>query len=388
MQGGAVCVFSEKETDVPAIYVDCTKQALMDLAEYYRGLFNVTIVGITGSNGKTSCKDMIASVLSQKFSVVKTLGNFNNEIGLPASIFNINEDTEVAVLEMGMNNRWEIHRLSKIARPNIAIITNIGVAHIENLGSQEEIFNAKSEIMDFLAEDGRVFLCGDDEFLRRHDIRDDVTFYGFDEGNTYRPLSVNDMGLEGTTYATILNEGEKLWVSVPAPGRHMVLNSIAAVAVGDYMGLGRSQIASGIADFQSSGMRMDVRDRACGGKLIVDCYNANPDSMKAAVTVLERSGVGRKIAILGDMYELGEYAEKLHLECGIYAQLMDIDVIVCIGNLAKHIFKGAGSNALYFATKEEFLGQMDKIVKPGDVILLKASRGMEFEEIVNELGRF
>ncbi|MCL2855588.1 MAG: UDP-N-acetylmuramoyl-tripeptide--D-alanyl-D-alanine ligase [Defluviitaleaceae bacterium] len=389
LQKGAVCTFSQQETDICAIYVDDTKQALMDLAEYYRSLFNVTIVGITGSNGKTSCKDMVASVLSQKFNVVKTLGNFNNEIGLPSSIFNIDEDTEVAVLEMGMNNRWEIHRLSKIARPNVAIITNIGVAHIENLGSREEIFKAKSEITDFLAPDGRVFACGDDDFLPQLDTRGDVTYYGFGTLNTYQPTNHADKGLDGSSYTVALQNEDFVDINLPSPGRHMVLNSLAAVAAGDYMGLSANQIAQGIAGYQSSGMRMDVRDLKGGGKLIVDCYNANPDSMKAALQVLS-TAKGRKVAILGDMYELGEETDKMHYGCGEYAAKLGIDVIYCIGEHAQHIFEGADKGGAWsiahFINKDSFLQSFGG-VQAGDTVLLKASRGMKLEEIADKLER-
>jgi len=392
IEGGAVCVFSQQETSQPAIYVDDTKQALMDLAEYYRSLFkNVKIVGITGSNGKTSCKDMVAGVLSQKYNVVKTLGNFNNEIGLPASIFNIDDTTEVAVLEMGMNNRWEIHRLSKIARPDVAIITNIGVAHIENLGSQEEIFKAKSEIIDFLAEDGRVFACGDDGFLIQLADRVDVTFYGLNPISCrYVPCIFKDEGLNGTTYTITLENVNKAEIFVPSPGIHMVLNSLAAVAVGDYLGLTGEQIAKGIADYQASGMRMDVRQLPCGGKLIVDCYNANPDSMKVALQVLSSAGEGRKIAILGDMFELGENSARMHYEVGGFAAKLGIDMIKCIGEDALNIFNGAdegGANSIsHFTNKDSFLQSFNGL-QAGDVVLIKASRSMNFEEIADKLER-
>lgn len=392
IQIGALCVFSEQKTSQPAIYVDNTKQALMDLAEYYRSLFkDVKIVGITGSNGKTSCKDMVAGVLSQKYNVVKTLGNFNNEIGLPASIFNIDDTTEVAVLEMGMNNRWEIHRLSKIARPNVAIITNIGVAHIENLGSREEIFKAKSEIMDFLAEDGHVFACGDDKFLIQLAERGDVTFYGLNPIScNFVPCALKDEGLNGTTYTITLKNVNKTEIFVPSPGIHMVLNSLAAVAVGDYLGLNGEEISKGIAAYQASGMRMDVRHLPCGGKLIVDCYNANPDSMKAALQVLSSAGKGRKIAILGDMFELGEHSVAMHHDVGVFAAKLGIDMIKCIGEDALSIFNGADEGGArlvsHFTSKDSFLQSFNGL-QAGDMVLIKASRSMRFEEIADKLER-
>jgi UDP-N-acetylmuramoyl-tripeptide--D-alanyl-D-alanine ligase len=391
VEKGAACIFSQRETGLPAIMVDDTAKALRDLASYYRGLFDIKIIGITGSSGKTSAKDMVAAVLGERFKVLKTQGNFNNEIGLPMTIFNINDDTEVAVLEMGMNNRWEIHRLGQIARPDAAIITNIGVAHIENLGSQEEIFKAKSEIMDFLAADGRIFLYGDDEFLMRYRNRPGTIFYGRNSRNDYRPENEQLLGLTGSSYTTKLLNGEPVEVHLKTPGRHMVTNSLAAVAVGDYLGLSAAEIAAGLANYQPSGMRMEIIETKRGNKIIADCYNANPDSMKAALEVAQNSK-GNKVAILGDMFELGEDSYKMHYVVGQKAAQSGINTIICVGALAKGIFDGIltenpNSGAMHFNDKEALLGHINDIIKPGDTILLKASRGMKFEEILKFLER-
>jgi len=393
MKCGAACVFSEIETYVDAIMVEDAAQALKDLAEYYRSLFDVKVVGITGSNGKTSTKDMIAAVLAEKYNVVKTIGNFNNEIGLPTTIFNIDDNTDVVVLEMGMNHSGEISRLSKIARPDYAIITNIGVAHIENLGSQEGIFKAKSEILDYLAPDGKVYLCGDDNFLIRYRDRKNFTFYGYGMRNTYRANDIEGGGLDSSQYTVLMKTGETLEVYVPTPGKHMVLNSLAAVAVGEELGLSPAQIANGIKKFKSSGMRMNVIETNGGMHVIDDCYNASPDSVKAALDVLIQAS-GNTIAILGDMLELGEQSYDMHFEIGAEAARLCIDTIICVGEESEATYEGAynefrsgasNSQIIYFNSKDDCLAQLGTFVKAGDTILVKASRGMRFEDIVNKL---
>ncbi|MDR2167191.1 MAG: UDP-N-acetylmuramoyl-L-alanyl-D-glutamate--2,6-diaminopimelate ligase [Clostridiales bacterium] len=394
-EAGAICALSQVETDAPAIIVDDTMAALAALAEYYRGLFDIKVIGITGSSGKTSAKDMVAAVLATRFNVVKTMGNFNNEIGLPMTIFRINEATEVAVLEMGMNNRHEIHRLGKIARPDLAVITNIGVAHIENLGSQEEIFKAKSEIMDFLAADGRIFLYGDDEFLMRYREREGAIFYGRNARNSYRPENERAEGLGGSTYKITLSGGEKATINVPTAGRHMVTNSLAAVAIGDYLGLSGEEIARGLANFQPSGMRMDIIETKSGLRIIADCYNANPDSMKAALEVLALAE-GETTAILGDMFELGEDSAELHYKTGREAARLCIGTIICVGKEARALYDGAlaerdkgasTSEIIYFGSKEALIEHAPRVITPGGTVLVKASRGMRFEEIINCLER-
>ncbi|MDR2183931.1 MAG: UDP-N-acetylmuramoyl-tripeptide--D-alanyl-D-alanine ligase [Clostridiales bacterium] len=393
MKCGAACVFSEIETYVDAIMVKDAAQALKDLAEYYRSLFDVKVVGITGSNGKTSTKDMVAAVLAEKYNVVKTIGNFNNEIGLPTTIFNIDDDTDVVVLEMGMNHRGEISRLSKIARPDYAIITNIGVAHIENLGSQEEIFKAKSEILDYLAPGGKVYLSGDDNFLARYRDRKNFVFYGYGLRNTYRANEIEGNSLDSSQYAVLLKDGRTLEVYVPTPGKHMVMNSLAAVAVGEEMGLAPAQIADGIKKFKSSGMRMNVIETNGGMRVIDDCYNASPDSVKAALEVLLQA-TGNTMAILGDMLELGEQSYDMHFDIGAEAARLCIDTIICVGENSEATYEGAysefrsgasNSQIIYFNSKHDCMAQLDAFVKPGDTILVKASRGMRFEDIVRKL---
>jgi len=387
---GAACVVSRIPTDAPAIIVPDTIRAMGDLAQYYRSLLGVKVIGITGSNGKTTTKDLMASVLSQKYKVLKTSGNLNNHLGMPATIFKMDESTEIAVLEMGMNHRWEIHRLSDIARPDYAVITNIGLAHLENLGSQEEIFRAKSEIFEFLKHGGKVFLNGEDNFLLRYRERANFEFFGFGAHNNVRASDVQDMGINGSRFT--LNDKQRIFL--PAPGRHMISNALAACALGLELGLEPAEIAVGIESFDSSGRRMSII-RAGEIKIIDDCYNASPDSMKAALDVLA-SEEGRKIAILGDMFELGEDAPDFHYEVGRYAAAQNLDLIVCIGEMASNfMYNGAYDGidvnglraktaAIPFASAADFLSNWEG-PRPGDIVLVKASRGMKFEEIVMAL---
>jgi len=389
IKGGAVCVFSARQTDADAIIVKDTGQALKDFAEYYRQLFDVKVIGITGSYGKTSTKDLMAAVLAEKYNVVKTFANHNNEIGLPLTIFDIDDGTDVVVLEMGMDRRGEISRLSKIARPDYAVITIIGVAHIENLGSQEEIFNAKSEIFDYLATDGKIFLNGDDDFLNRYRGRANTTFYGYGADNAYRASDAQDNGLSGLQYTATLRSGEKVDISVPSPGMPMVMNSLVAAALGDEFGLSAAQITAGISKYTPSGMRMSIIDTPGGVKIIADCYNASPASVKAALDVLNRAE-GNTIAILGDMLELGEASSDMHYDTGATAARLGTGTIVCVGENSQHTYEGAlsidsDSRIIYFANKDECIAQLPILVKAGDTVLVKASRGKRFEDIVDHL---
>ncbi|MCL2610356.1 MAG: UDP-N-acetylmuramoyl-tripeptide--D-alanyl-D-alanine ligase [Defluviitaleaceae bacterium] len=359
---GAI-LFSEIEIGLPHIKVDCTSEALKALAKYYLSLFNIPVIGITGSVGKTTTKDLIASVLSQKFNTVKTQGNFNNEIGMPLTIFNVTEKTEVLVLEMGMNHLGEIHELAYIARPNIAIITNIGEAHIEFLGSKENIKKAKTEILDFNPK--HVILNGDDPMLQNIENAD---YYYMSNAE-----NIKHNGLFGT--AAILNlNGKSFSIVIPVAGNYMVSNAIIAAKTGFLLGLSIEEIQKGIYEFESSADRMKV---VKFGNLIVinDTYNASPSSVKAVLELLKEQE-GEKVAILGDMFELGEFAEEYHKEVGEFA-LNIVDELYTIGELAKYY---GGS---HFETKEDFVTSEEfKHLKSKEAfVLLKASRGMKFEQI-------
>ncbi len=390
-ESGALCCLSAEniETYKPCIYVSDTRVALRDLAEYYISLFNIPVVGITGSVGKTTTKDMIASVLMQKYNVLKTEGNFNNEIGLPLTVFRITDDTEVVVLEMGMNSFGEIHNLSKIAKPDIAVITNVGVSHIENLGSREGILKAKCEIFDYIKNNGTAILNIDNDMLRTLEGKTSfkTLWYGIENKKDIYADNIVKNGVESISCDIHMNN-EMFNVCIPVPGEHMVLNAMAAALVGKTLDLSISEIKRGIEEFVPTKMRMAVFKTKNGTTLINDAYNANPVSMKASIDVL--SGVeGEKIAILGDMFELGDFAEKMHYDTGVYAAQKNIDKIICIGNISKSMYEGAvslGGNAFYFETQEDFFENgFEKLINKGATVLVKASRGMHFEKTAEKI---
>lgn len=399
MENGALCTLSEKElpnADYPYILVDSTVQALQDLAMYYRSCLNIKVVGITGSVGKTSTKEMVASVLGQKYSVLKTAGNFNNEIGLPLTIFNIREEHEVAILEMGIDGFEQMHCLAKIARPDIGIITNIGCCHLEALGDRDGVLKAKTEMFDFMNENPIILLNGDDDKLCTVEEVDGQkpVFFGLEDSNAYYATDIESLGLKGTRCTLHLADGNTVTAQIHIPGNHMVYNALAGAAAGCALGLTPEEIKAGIEKLVPVAGRNNLIETE---HLLVidDCYNANPMSMKASLDVLANA-LGRKVAIIGDMKELGENENSLHFETGIYASEKSIDMICCIGPLAKYMAEGAREAkesqdynehqiVCYFETKEDFLAQMNTIIEKGDTILVKASNSMKFTEIVELL---
>lgn len=391
IEKGALCVVSHEDlgdTDYPYILVEATGQALLDIAKLYRDSFDVKVVGITGSVGKTSTKEMIASVLAQKYNVHKTQGNFNNECGLPLTIFEMNEEHQVSVLEMGINHFGEMRKLSTVASPDICVITNIGVAHLEFLKTREGIMQEKTQMFQDMKPGGSVVLNGDDPLLSTIEPvkGSDPIFYGLDQDkNVIYATDVEPLGLKGTSCTIHLPEGSFSCV-VPIPGIHMVSNALAGSAVGSKLGLTTEEIKRGIESLPSIPGRNHIiqTDRLI---LLDDCYNANPVSMKASLDVLNM-GIGRKVAVLGDMGELGPDYAALHRSVGEYAAEIGIDLVCAIGPMSKEIAEGAasdGTKALWFETKADFLAQTKDILKDGDNVLIKASHGMEFPEIVEAL---
>lgn len=391
IEKGALCVVSHEDlgdTDYPYILVEATGQALLDIAKLYRDSFDVKVVGITGSVGKTSTKEMIASVLAQKYNVHKTQGNFNNECGLPLTIFEMSEEHQVSVLEMGINHFGEMRKLSTVASPDICVITNIGVAHLEFLKTREGIMQEKTQMFQDMKPGGSVVLNGDDPLLSTiGPVKgSDPIFYGLDQDkNVVYATDVEPLGLKGTSCTIHLPEGSFSCV-VPIPGIHMVSNALAGSAVGSKLGLTTEEIKRGIESLPSIPGRNHIiqTDRLI---LLDDCYNANPVSMKASLDVLNM-GIGRKVAVLGDMGELGPDYAALHRSVGEYAAEIGIDLVCAIGPMSKEIAEGAasdGTKALWFETKADFLAQTKDILKDGDNVLIKASHGMEFPEIVEAL---
>ena len=388
---GALGVVCEKEPEgcaIPYILVEDSFVALKKIAEYYRQQLSVKVVGITGSVGKTSTKEFISGVISRKYSVLKTQGNFNNEVGLPLTVLSIREEHQVAVLEMGISDFGEMHRLSKIARPDICVITNIGQCHLENLGSREGILKAKSEIFDFMNPEGYVFLNGDDDMLAAAKIKTGKkpVHFGMESVNEVYASDVMNKGLLGSS-AVIHMDNYVFPIEIPLPGGHMVYNALAAAAVGNCLGLTKEEIKEGIAAVEAVGGRSHVISLP-SRTIIDDCYNANPVSMKAAIDLLTMA-IGRKVAILGDMFELGINEKELHGEIGAYAAEKKVDVLVCVGSLSKNMYdaacKASSGEIYYFETRDEMLTALNAILLPGDNILVKASHGMHFEAVVESL---
>lgn len=390
MEKGALCTLSEyvlENVSHPYILVSSCEQALKNLAEHYRKALGIKVVGITGSVGKTSTKEMIASVLSQKYNVLKTAGNFNNEIGLPLTIFNIREEHEVAVLEMGISDFGEMHRLAKMARPDICVITNIGLCHLENLIDRDGILKAKTEMFDFAQPDAKFILNGDDDKLitvKEWDGYNPIYFGLSTELDAYAE-DIHSLSLKGTT-CTLHMGDNSIEVLIPIPGHHMVYNALAGALVGRQLGLNMDEIKAGIESLVPVSGRNNMI--ATDSFLIIDdCYNANPISTKASLDVLATADT-RKVAILGDMFELGENEDILHYGVGQHAAEKSIDLVICIGELSRETARGASysdSEVRHFESKADFLAQADTLLKKGDTILVKASHGMEFPEIVEKL---
>lgn len=393
---GAKAALSSKEAEEAdgktIILVKDTSKALRELAAWYRSHFDIPVVGITGSVGKTSTKDMIYSVLSQKYNVLKTQGNFNNEIGLPLTIFKMDETHEAAVIEMGMSNFGEISRLTNIARPNVAVITNIGVSHIENLGSRENILKAKLEIAEGFSEKGTLIINNDDDMLSTiksvKNVRKIVSF-GINSDCDIKATDIRNKGEKGVSFSVSIN-GTSYGADIPVPGIHNIYNALAGIGAGLELGLTPEQILSGISRFSPGKMRMNITDTG-KYKVINDCYNASPQSMEAALKVLsDIGGSGRKVAILGDMLELGDYSEKGHIDVGRICSKF-ADILVACGSSAVNIAKGAaeagmGENSVYYySTTQEAISSIRDILKDCDTILVKGSRGMKMEEIAENI---
>ncbi len=394
IQSGALCTLSEVDlgsVPYPYIQVESCEQALKDIGEYYRQTLGIKVVGITGSVGKTSTKEMIASVLSQKYNVLKTAGNFNNEIGVPLTIFNLRKEHDVAVLEMGINHFGEMTRLSKIARPDISVITNIGQCHLEFLGDRDGVLKAKSEIFQYSNPEGTVILNGEDDKLSTICAVNDTApiFFGLDNTKDTYATEIKDLGLDGTSCTIHLPDGSLITPIIPIPGFHMVLNALAGASVGYELGLTGMEIQTGIESLRPVSGRNNLI-KTDTFHIIDDCYNANPVSMKASLDVLA-TATTRKVAILGDMGELGADENALHGEVGTYAASLHIDIICCIGDLSISMYNNAlaaaTSNAtvLYFATKEDFIENISSVLKKQDAILIKASHFMGFETLVKHL---
>lgn len=392
IENGALCALSEDnlgDVTFPYILVESCEQALKDLAEHYRKSLGIKVVGITGSVGKTSTKEMIASVLEQKYCVLKTQGNFNNEIGVPLTIFNIREEHEIAVLEMGINHFGEMTRLAKMARPDICVITNIGVAHMELLGSRDGILKAKTEMFQYMNPEGTIIFNGDDDKLITYHPENKVEpiYFGLGDNSSFRAEHIENKGLRGTD-ATFITPHSSFSAHISIPGEHMVHNALAGIAVGYALGMTDQEIKAGIEALKPLAGRNHLIETETY-TIIDDCYNANPVSMKASIDVLAKADT-RTVAILGDMGELGATEKEMHYEVGKHVAEKQIQVLICIGTLSEELARGAKEQGRtleihHYGDKESFLNEMDQVLQTGDIILVKASHSMAFEKIVEKL---
>lgn len=389
--GAAGCLCAKLPADLRGgkfyIKVADTRLALRALASAYRDKFDIPFVQITGSVGKTTTKEMVAAVLGAKLRTLKTPENFNNDIGTPLTLLGLGPEHQAAVIETGMNHFGEIEYLGAMVRPDIAVISNIGDAHIEHLGSREGILKAKCEILRHLKPEGLVVLNGDDALLDTVDAPFRTVRCGQSPHCQARITEIADHGVEGIT-CTVVTARDTYALSVPAPGAHMAYSASIAVAVGEELGLSRDEIVRGVAAYEPSGSRMRVV-RLRGDRIILDdCYNANPQSVTAALEVLAKTECDRRVAVLGDMGELGDLTDQAHYNMGALAAMLGIDFVAAIGTKAAKIADGAsqsGGDVLHFSTKEEAVTELKEQLGPHTAMLVKASHAMRFGELVDQL---
>ncbi|MBR6100855.1 MAG: UDP-N-acetylmuramoyl-tripeptide--D-alanyl-D-alanine ligase [Ruminococcus sp.] len=391
MEQGALAVITERPVEgAKCIIVDSTAKALLDLGHYYRMKFDIPLVGITGSVGKTTTKDMIACVVSGRYKTLKTAGNHNNEIGVPQTLFGLDSSYEAAVIEMGMNHAGEMSRLSTCSAPNCCVITNIGVSHIENLGSQENILRAKLEILDGASPDAPLILNGDDKLLASAELRGREVIYYSLKDKDCAVFASDVRAEEGAVSFDINYEGKKYPAVVNALGEHNVRNALAAFTVGVRLGIDPEACAEALADYKPEGLRQNIKVRN-GITMIVDCYNAAPDSMRAAFNVLSQVRVGeggRRFCVLADMLELGKNSKTYHKQVGKYIKA---DMLLCYGENSAFYIEGAVKKGFdesccrHFDDKQELAAFLKSQLREGDAVLFKGSRGMKLEEVIESL---
>ena len=385
--GAAGCLTArEPETLLPGklyIRVADTRLALKALASWYRNKFDLPVVQVTGSAGKTTTKEVIASVLSQRYNTLRTEGNFNNDIGAPLTLLRLMPEHQAAVIETGMNHFGEIRYLGEMVRPDIAVITNVGDAHIENLGNTRQgILRAKCEIFENLTPEGVAVLNGDDELLNTVTLPQTILRCGVGDGCGVRVTDIDDRGLEGVA-CTVTIEGEHYRLTTSAPGRYMIYPMAMAAAIGRRLGLTGEEIAAGVAAYTTVGSRMHLI-RLPGERLVIDdCYNANPQSMAEGLRMLAASPARHRVAVLGDMGELGQLTAQAHRDMGALTRRLGLTA-VAVGE-KMHALTETDPQAQWFATVEEAMPAIRQLFTPGTAVLVKASHAMHFERIVKEL---
>lgn len=382
----ALLVDHPVDADVPQLVVTDTGKALLQLAGWYRRRFQLPVVGLTGSVGKTTTKEFIALVLGAKYNTLKTQGNLNNEIGVPQMLFRLEDSHTAAVIEMGMNHFGEISRLTRAVAPTLGLITNIGVSHIENLGSRAGILQAKLEILEGMAPDAPLIVNMDNDMLRTVKLGDRplLTFAIDDPSADFTATDIAEQG--STTTFTVHHSTFTQPVTIPTVGIHNVYNALAAMAVGYVTGVDSAAAASALANYVPAGMRQNLV-QVGGVQVIEDCYNASPDSMRAALQTLGKLSVHRRYAVLGAMLELGDYAKEAHTQVGKMAAENGIDGVLAYGADAAYIVEAAKQagleNARLFDTKEALAQSLAQQVQPGDGVLFKGSRGMHLEDVMH-----
>ncbi|NLG86607.1 MAG: UDP-N-acetylmuramoyl-tripeptide--D-alanyl-D-alanine ligase [Firmicutes bacterium] len=375
------------------VRVASTGQALLQLAAWYRSKWPVRTVAVTGSTGKTTAKDLTAQVLSCSYRTLKSPGNLNTEVGLPLTLFNLAPEHQVAVVELAMRGPGQIAALTQVARPEVGVITNVGVAHIELLGSQENIARAKGELLENLPSDGLAVLNGDDPLVRNQAVRSrsPVMFFGLGPNVDFKATNIKAMGTKGLSFIVVGPSGREE-IQLPLVGRFNVLNSLAAIAVGHYFGLTLPEMAAALSKVQPVAMRLNLIERSDGTLIIDDVYNANPVSMRGALETLADLAQGRRtVAVVGDMLELGEWGPEAHRQVGEQAAALGVDCLIIGGSLAQQVAQGATdagmdpSSIFTCCDAAQVAVVAQGQVQPGDVVLVKASRGMQFEQVVTVL---
>lgn len=387
VESGAKAVICEKDCGLGEnqILVENTRLALLDLAGHYRSKFDIPVIGITGSVGKTTTKEMTHAVMSSKYNTLKNEGNLNNEIGVPLTLFRLDKTHEAAVIEMGMSGFDEISRMTKAVRPDVAIISNIGVSHIEKLGSREGILKAKLEILHGMKEDAPLILNGDDDMLVTADAgAHPVIYYGVENVNSFfKAFDITSKQSE--TEMSVGYTGGSGRVSLPFPGRHNVYNALAAVAAGMQFGIDVQDGLNALKNYVPAGMRQRI-NKKCGITFIEDCYNASPDSQAAALAVLAGMNAERTVAVIGDMLELGDVSRDAHYGVGKKAADNNIDAVFTYGERSLETAKGASDGGVAdvrsFDDKNELSNELSSYLREGDAVLFKASRGMKLEDVI------
>lgn len=377
------CDLNELKEDVALIKVQNTGRALMDLAKFYREKLGLKVVGITGSAGKTSTKDLVAAVLSDKYKVFKTKGNFNNEIGLPLMILELDSTYDVAILEMGMRGLGQIKELAEIASPDLGIITNIGISHIEILKTRENILKAKMEIATFFDKNNTLVVCGNDDFLgalpeAQYKIVKTGVGENFEIGA--KNIALEELSSKFTVYA---GEKEEEF-SLDMPGEHNISNLMLGIAIAKELGVSFEEMKRGLKNIEATSMRLELIKKD-GFSILNDCYNSSPVAVKSAIDVMKNIEGKRRIAVLGTMRELGHKSEEAHEEIGKYAKENGIEKVLCFGDFSENIKEGYGEGCTVYENKEELIKDLLNIICEGDIILVKASRSLKFEEITKAL---